>query len=88
MRKETCIAEHDTQAEPVVVQLAYAPSAPGSLSREKLVYIERGLALHIINGTAEFWSKRVTMPDPVFFLGFSQVLLAADSPRETARPLP
>jgi hypothetical protein len=44
-RSDTCIAEHDTQAEPVVVQLGVRLIRSAPLAVEKFVHIERGLAL-------------------------------------------
>jgi hypothetical protein len=53
-RSDTRIAEHDTQAEPVVVQGGVRRNRSAPLAVEQLAHIERGLALsHVIDGTPE-----------------------------------
>jgi hypothetical protein len=44
-RSDTRIAEHDTQAEPVVVQCGVRLIRSAPLAVEKLAHIERSLAL-------------------------------------------
>src|SRR5499427_4376604 len=73
------MAEHDTQAEPVVVQGGVRLIRSAPLVVETFVQIERSVALsHIRNGTAEFRTqKKQGLARPMCFLAVSQGLLAS-----------